>query len=175
MRAKTPATLSAVFFRKLIFSKKFARPCPPPPGPPPLDPPPWTPPMDPPHGPPIFFKKNFQFWTTGAPFYIFFFYYITVFLFIFSLFLFTFLSIIECRAVVLQPPQPSLVIFGKKKKLLCVRENIVTCVWAGSRRVWRVQPANIVIYYKFILFVLKGLFCQDDVEATYVSICFSCI
>ena len=63
----------------------------------------------------------------------------------------------------------------KKKKLLCVRENIVTCVWAGSRRVWRVQPANIVIYYKFILFVLKGLFCQDDVEATYVSICFSCI
>ena len=44
-----------------------------------------------------------------------------------------------------------------------------------SRRVWRVQPANIVIYYKFILFVLKGLFCQDDVEATYVSICFSCI
>ena len=38
MRAKTPATLSAVFFRKLIFSKKFARPCPPPPGPPP-----WTP------------------------------------------------------------------------------------------------------------------------------------
>ena len=46
-----------------------------------------------------------QFWTTGAPFYIFFFYYITVFLFIFSLFLFTFFSIIECRAVVLQPPQ----------------------------------------------------------------------
>ena len=23
----------------------------------------------------------------------------------------------------------------------------------------------LVIYYKFILFVLKGLFCQDDVEA----------
>ena len=96
MRAKTPATLSAFFFRKLIFSKKFARPCPPP-----LDPPPWTPP----HGPPIFFNFFFQFWTTGAPFYIFFFYYITVFLFIFSLFLFTFFSIIECRAVVLQPPQ----------------------------------------------------------------------
>ena len=72
-------------------------------------PPPWTPPLDPPpgppHGPPIFFKNFFQFWTTGAPFYIFFFYYITVFLFIFSLFLFTFFSIIECRAVVLQPPQ----------------------------------------------------------------------
>ena len=90
MRAKTPAPLSAVFFRKLIFSKKFARPCPPP---------------GPPHGPPIFFNFFFQFWSTGAPFYIFFFYYITVFLFIFSLFLFTFFSIIECRAVVLQPPQ----------------------------------------------------------------------
>ena len=40
MRAKTPATRSAFCFRKLIFSKKFARPCPPP-----LDhgPPPWTP------------------------------------------------------------------------------------------------------------------------------------
>ena len=36
--------------------------------PPPWDPPPWTPPP----GPPIFFKKIFQFWTTGAPFYIFF-------------------------------------------------------------------------------------------------------
>ena len=55
MRAKTPATLSAVFFRKLIFSKKFARPCPPP-----LDPPPWTPPMDPP------FFSNF-FFSFGPP------------------------------------------------------------------------------------------------------------
>ena len=58
--------------------------------------PPWT---------PHFFQFFFQFWSTGAPFYIFFFYYITVFPSIFSLFLFTFFSIIECRAVVLQPPQ----------------------------------------------------------------------
>ena len=44
--------------------------------------------------PRIFFVKIF-----------FLFYYITVFPFIFSLFLFTFFSIIECRAVVFQPPQ----------------------------------------------------------------------
>ena len=73
------------FFSKIIFSKKkFVR---------------YAPPLDPP------FFQFFQFWTTGAPFYIFFFYYFTVFLFIFSLFLFTFFSIIECRAVVIQPPQ----------------------------------------------------------------------
>ena len=91
MRAKTPATLSAVLFRKLTFFEKICSTMPPPPGPPP-----WT---------PHFFQILFQFWSTGAPFYIFFFYYITVFLSIFSLFLFTFFSIIECRAVVLQPPQ----------------------------------------------------------------------
>ena len=89
MRAKTPATPSQGFFRKIIFSKKVSCGMPPP---------------GPPHRPPIFLNF-FQFWTTGAPFYIFFFYYITVFLFIFSLFLLTFFSIIERRAVVIQPPQ----------------------------------------------------------------------
>ena len=87
---------------KTNFFEKICSTMTPPPGPPPgppLDPP------GPPHGPPIFFNFFFQFWITGAPFYIFFFYYITVFLLIFSLFLFTFFSIIECRAVVLQPPQ----------------------------------------------------------------------
>ena len=59
----------------------------------------------PPLDPPFFLIFSFHFWTTGAPFYIFFFYYITVFLFIFSLFLFTVFSIIEGSAVVIQPPQ----------------------------------------------------------------------
>ena len=62
IRAKTPATPSESFFRKIFFSKKFARPCPPP-----------GPLHGTPHGPPIFFNFVFQFWTTGAPFYIFFF------------------------------------------------------------------------------------------------------
>ena len=71
------------------FEKKFLTYAPPPP---------WTPP-----GPPIFY--NFSVLDHRSPFYKFFFYYITVFLFIFSLFLFTFFSIIEGRAVVIQPPQ----------------------------------------------------------------------
>ena len=57
---------------------------------PPLGPAPWTP-------------HFFDFSILDQLFYIFFFYYITVF--IFSLFLFTFFSIIEGRAVVIQPPQ----------------------------------------------------------------------
>ena len=61
--------------------------------------------------------------------------YITVFLFIFSLFLFTFFSIIEGRAVAIQPPQtiaiklthtlpeslilsPGLLIFGNSRDLV---------------------------------------------------------
>ena len=64
--------------------------------------PPWT---------PHFFQFFFLFWTTGAPFYIFFFY-ISVLYYCVSLYIFTvfvhFFSIIEGRAVVIQPPQPVL-------------------------------------------------------------------
>ena len=91
--------------------------------------PPLDPPLDPPHGPPIFFKFFFQFWTTGAPFYIFFFYYITVFPFIFSLFLFTFFSIIEGRAVVLQPPQ---LFFLKYFVFLLLRFFLLSCFFTST-------------------------------------------
>ena len=76
----------ALDFEKQKIRKKIRDVCPPP---------------RPPHGRPIFLNCFFQFWTTGAPFNIFFFYYITVFLIIFSLFLFTVFSIIEGRAVVI--------------------------------------------------------------------------
>ena len=69
----------------------------------------YAPPPRPPHGPPLDPPIFFNFGPQEPPF-IFFSsiilcLFITVFLFIFSLFLFTFFSIIEGRAVVIQPPQ----------------------------------------------------------------------
>ena len=97
---------------------------------------PWTPPME----PPFFSIVFFHFWTTGSPFYIFFLYYITVFLFIFSLFLFTFFSIIEGRAVVLQPPQYSFMAASFKVSIrLFVKRGGCFQLRSHSRCVLRVE------------------------------------